>query len=103
MNCMKCGRETLVENIFCQDCLEEMEKYPVQPGTVVLLPPRRQSAIIQKLPKRHVSTAEEQITFLRKCVMILTVLLAVCIAAIVIMFQPTMHYVLDPDGKSRQN
>ena len=29
MNCMKCGRETQNEQVFCQDCLQEMEKYIV--------------------------------------------------------------------------
>ena len=31
MNCMKCGRETENEAVFCPDCLQIMEKYPV-PG-----------------------------------------------------------------------
>ena len=44
---------------------------------------------------RVIKTPEEQILFLRKCIMVLTVLLAVCIAAIALMFKPTMHYVLD--------
>jgi len=103
MNCMKCGRETQAEDVFCQDCLLEMEKYPVRPGTVVLLPRRRESSIVKKLPKRHVLTAEEQITFLRKWVMILTILLAVCIGAIAAMFRPTMHYVMDEHVEIGQN
>ena len=64
MDCMKCGRETEHENVFCPDCLTEMEKYPVRPDTVVLLPRRRESSIIKKVPKRHTITAEEQITLL---------------------------------------
>lgn len=103
MNCMKCGRETQNENVFCQDCLMEMEKYPVQPGTVVLLPRRRETSIIKKMPKRHVPSAEEQIKFLRKWVMILTVALVICLAAIALMFRPTMHYVLDQHVEIGQN
>lgn len=103
MNCMKCGRETQDETVFCQDCLLEMEKYPVQPGAVVLLPRRRESSVIKKIPKRHVPAPEEQIKVLRKTVMILTIALAVCIAAIVLMFKPTMHYVLDEHVEIGQN
>lgn len=103
MNCIKCGQETQNENAFCLDCLMEMEKYPVRPGTVVLLPRRRETSIVKKMPKRHVPTAEEQIQFLRKCIMILSVALAVCIVAIVLMFKPTMHYVLDQHVEIGQN
>ena len=103
MNCMKCGRETQNEAVFCRDCLAEMEKYPVQPGAVVLLPRRREPSVLKKMPKRHVPTAEEQNIFLRKCVMILSVLVVVCFLAIILMFKPTMHYVLDEHYVIGQN
>ena len=103
MNCMKCGRETEENAVFCQSCLLEMEKYPVDPGTVVQLPRRREPSILKKLPKRHVPTAEEQNEVLRKCVMVLSILLTVCILAIVLMFKPTMHYVLDEHVEIGQN
>lgn len=103
MDCMKCGRETENEAVFCQNCLTEMEKYPVQPGTVVLLPRRRESSVLKKTPKRHVPTAEEQIRTLRKWVLWMAVLLFICITAIVLMFNPTMHYVLDEHVEIGQN
>ena len=103
MNGMKCGRETENEQVFCQDCLQVMEKFPILPGTVVLLPRRREPSVIKKATKRHISTAEEQVKVLRKRVMTLTILLVVCIAAIVLMFNPTMHYVLDEHVEIGQN
>ena len=36
--CMKCGRELKPGAVFCDHCQAEMEKYPVKPGIVVLLP-----------------------------------------------------------------
>ena len=103
MNCMKCGRETRDENVFCQDCLLDMEKYPVRPGTVVLLPRRRESSVVKKIQKRHVPTADEQIAFLRRWVLILSVVLCICIAAIALMINPTMHYILDEHVEIGQN
>ena len=103
MNCMKCGRETQNETVFCQDCLAEMEKYPVQPGAVVLLPRRREPSIMKKLPKRHMPTLEEQVVFFRKWVIYLSILLALCVIAIVVMFKPTMHYVMDEHYEKGQN
>ena len=103
MYCMKCGRETENENVFCLDCQQEMEKYPVQPGAVVFLNRRREPTVIKKLPKRHVPTAEEQNVFLRKMVMWLSIALVVCILTILLMFNPTMHYVLDEHVEIGQN
>ena len=103
MNCMKCGRETQDESVFCQDCLTEMKKYPVRPGTVVLLPRRREPSILKKIPKRYMLTMEEQITFLRNAVMVLSILLGICIAAIALMLKPTMHYVMDEHVEIGQN
>ena len=103
MYCMKCGRETENETVFCQDCLAEMEKYPVQPGTVVLLPRRREPSMLKKIPKRHLITMEEQLVFLRKAVMVLSILLGICLAAIALMFKPTMHYVLGEHVEIGQN
>ena len=103
MNCMKCGRETENEQVFCQDCLQVMEKFPVRPGTVVLLPRRREPSVIKKNIKRHVPSAEEQVKILRKRVLTLTLLLIMCIVAIVLMYKPTMHYVLDEHVEIGQN
>lgn len=103
MNCMKCGREVTEDGVFCTDCLLEMEKYPVDPGTVVLLPRRRETVIQKKQSKRHGPTPEEQIASLRKRILVLTLLLIACITAVVLMFEPTMHYVRDEHFEIGQN
>ena len=103
MNCIKCGRETTGENVFCQDCLAEMEKYPVEPGTVVLLPRRKDSYGTKKSGKRHAPTSEELVVTLRRQIAALLLLLAACIVAILLMFQPTMHYINDDHYEIGQN
>lgn len=40
MNCMKCGREISGDQVFCDHCLADMEKYPVRPDIVIQLPKR---------------------------------------------------------------
>lgn len=40
MSCMRCGKETDVSQVFCAECLEEIEKQPVKPGTPIQLPYR---------------------------------------------------------------
>ena len=46
--CLKCGKETAEKAIFCQQCQDDMGKYPVKPGTVIHLP-KRQNAPEKKL------------------------------------------------------
>ena len=65
MNCMKCGRETEAEQIFCESCLEEMEKYPVRPNTVVQIPNRVGGPGSRKTFQRR-QTPEEQVAILEK-------------------------------------
>lgn len=102
MHCIKCGREAQGEDSFCQTCLLEMQKYPVEPGTVVLLP-RRKETSVKKTVKRHTPSQEEQISFLRRRVALLTLLLAICIALILVMFKPSMHYIRDEHYEIGQN
>lgn len=40
MQCMKCGREVPDGHVFCDKCLETMDRYPVKPGTPVQILPR---------------------------------------------------------------
>ena len=38
MNCMKCGREVEDGQVFCQECLAEMETDPIRISTPVHIP-----------------------------------------------------------------
>ena len=70
MNCMKCGRELNGEGVFCPECLEEMAKYPIKPGTVVHLPRRKYEPPLKKAMNRRKAqpAPEEQVKNLRKLV-----------------------------------
>jgi hypothetical protein len=103
MNCMKCGREISEPDVFCPECLRDMEKYPVEPGAVVLMPRRKETYYQKKAPKRNTPSAEEQLAVLRKRMALLILLLVMCIAAIVLMFKPTMHYIRDEHYEIGQN
>ncbi len=87
MHCVKCGREIPQEQTFCQDCLAEMERYPVKPGTVVQLPHRPSSSPTKKPPQRRkpAPSPEEQIARLRKSVRHLAVLLTLALAALAVL------------------
>lgn len=86
MNCLKCGKETDGTNVFCQECLQIMERYPVKPGTPIHLPQRTTHGQ-EKQPVRRKETTAEDITqqlrsltrWLTAAIAILSILL--CITA----------------------
>ena len=84
MNCMKCGREIEETQVFCAECLTEMEKYPVKPGTVVQLPSRITAAPVRKpVRRRPQMPPEEQNKLLKKRVWILRFLLTLTTALLI--------------------
>lgn len=103
MNCLKCGRETAAEQVFCEDCRLDMEKYPVKPGTVVLLPRRRDSNAPKKVSKRRSLPLEEQVKILRKWVTALAIALGICLALIAFMVYPSVQYMMEDHFKVGQN
>ena len=93
MNCMKCGREVDTEQVFCEDCLLDMEKYPVAPGTAVHLPRRRETSAVRKQPsRRRTPSLEEQVKTLKRRVRILAAALAVTVALLLALIYPAVNY-----------
>lgn len=67
MTCIKCGREIPAEQVFCDGCLEVMEKYPVKRDAAIHLPNRTAQASSKKQgSRRRQLPPEEQVLLLRK-------------------------------------
>ena len=96
MLCMKCGREIEPEQVFCPECLAEMEKYPVKPGTVVQLPKHTPPSPVRKqITHRHTpqENPEEQIKKLKRLVAALLCALILSMATIVgLLYLGADHY-----------
>ena len=104
MGCMKCGRDTISEQVFCPDCLVEMEKYPVRPGTVVQLPSRRSAAAVKKQQtKKRAIPLEDQVKLLKKRCRILLLLLILMTALAAAMAVPTVNHLTENHFKIGQN
>lgn len=99
MNCVKCGREAPENRLFCDECVEEMEKYPVKPDAVVLLPPVNSTAAKKKpVRKKAVLTPEEQVKKLKSRVRVLAALvliLSLMMGAMTYVTITTMDDILD--------
>ena len=85
MYCLRCGKETELEKVFCGECLQTMEKYPVKPGTAIHLHHRQvvQSQRKASRAKRH-SDTEDQILFLRKALRVMGLLLILSVIGLAI-------------------
>lgn len=106
MQCLKCGKETENERTFCPSCMEDMEKYPVKPGTPVQLPIRPGGAANRKPParKRPNIGEKEQIAKLGHKVKVLDTLLMVMVAALmVVTLLLVQQYYKTPDRPTGQN
>ena len=67
MHCIKCGKETKGEQVFCTHCLELMEKYPVKSDTPIQLPNRPNSSSQKKQNrKKRPMDQDEKIARLRR-------------------------------------
>lgn len=105
MNCLKCGREIDEGQVFCNDCLTEMAKYPVKPGTAVLLPARGNAAASKKVHtrRRGKPAPEEQLKSLKTRIRILSLLLAVCMILLIVLSVFTFRYLKEDDFLPGQN
>ena len=74
MGCMKCGQKTEENRLFCEECMEDMARYPVDPNTIVRLPNRQTSPVTKKKAqrRRRFWSPENQIELLRARVKVLT-------------------------------
>ena len=96
MYCLKCGREVNEDKVFCPDCVAVMEQYPVKPGTVVLLPKRREGGTVNRTTARRKNLSpEEVIRKLRRKSVALLVAWLVTFLALCAMSVPGITHILE--------
>ena len=98
MHCLKCGRELESQQMFCNDCLADMERYPVAPGTPVHIPLRKAPAPTRSSRRRKISP-EEQIRILKKRIRSLTIALVIIISLMTAAVYFTADYLLNDETR----
>ena len=79
MYCLKCGKNTQQRQVFCQECLQVMEQYPVAPGTTIQLPQRESAQGTKKTPAKPHKTQSEIILQMRSTIRWLSVTLGILV------------------------
>lgn len=98
MNCMRCGRETGSGQVFCKECLADMEKYPVKPGTVIQLPKRPAvQASKRPAPRKRFRKPEDEAAFLKKLNRWLIIALLLITLAFVVVSAIAIHFINKQD------
>lgn len=81
MKCMRCGTGITSGAVFCEECLADMEKHPVKPGTPINLPRREKQQSVKRSKKRFYKP-EEHISALRRLVAWLMTLIIILVLAL---------------------
>lgn len=85
MFCLKCGKEISEKQVFCNDCLIEMEKYPVKPDTKIFLPRTTAPSTVKKnTSRRKLLSPEERILRMKKAIQLLCFVLTVTLLGLVL-------------------
>ena len=79
MYCLKCGKETKENRVFCDGCIGNMSDYPVKVDAKVSLPNREQAVLPKKQPRKR--TLEEQLLAMQR----LSQRLVIALVAVTIM------------------
>ncbi len=103
MHCLKCGRETAEDQVFCQTCLDIMAGYPVRPGAPVVLPRRQEAPPPKKQPRRRPLPPEVQKRNQHRRVRVLSVVSAIAVFLAVLFAIPAWRYVEENRPRPGQN
>lgn len=96
MYCLRCGRDTTDNHVFCDICQQTMEQYPVKPGTPIHLPHRATPvAAKRRFRRKRQITPEEQISLLKKSLrqartLLILVTVVLCLAITMLVYE-TLH------------
>ncbi len=66
MACMKCGKKTKDEQVFCPACLTVMESYPVKSDVRIQLPNWQKLDAAKRANRKRIVPPEEQVVQLRR-------------------------------------
>ena len=101
MQCMKCGREIPAGQVFCDECLKDMEKYPVKPGTAIHLPPPLKAVPAKKsnVNRRPALQPVEQVKILKQRLFFVSAMLILTLMLMISGFLLTAEFIQDSQSK----
>ena len=83
MKCMKCAVSIPSGQVFCENCLADMEKHPVSPNAPLILP-RRDNHVSTKHGWKRPRKPEEQLPRMRKLIFFLMAVILILTIALTV-------------------
>lgn len=96
MNCLRCGKETEERAVFCPECLKDMERHPVKPGTMIRIPQRPAPDPKKAAKKSREYTPEEQLHAAKTLVQFLFVLVLGLLGGLLVTGTLLFHLLSQP-------
>jgi len=103
MKCLRCGRETASDHVFCDTCIQIMDQYPVNPSTPVILPKRTETVSARKTSRRKAIPLDEQVVLLRSRIRLLFILLTAMTLLCILLIYPAVRYLMEDHFLPGQN
>lgn len=91
MSCLKCGQEVSSGQIFCDACLADMAKHPVDPSTPVIIP-KRTRPLPAKRGHKRLQKPEDLITTQRRIIWLLIAIIIFLMLVIGALSFTAVHY-----------
>lgn len=85
MSCMRCGKETDESQVFCAECLADMERHPVKSGTPIQLPHRPNRAAVKRASFQLAASKWQDRIFRLKYIMFWLIVLIVLLTAALVL------------------
>ena len=93
MSCLNCNKDTTGTAVFCDECLKEMEAYPVEKGTPAIIPVQPSPLAQKKQGRELFGSIEENLYVSRRtarrlagALLIMTTLFLLSVAALVYVY-----------------
>lgn len=96
LKCMRCGKDTEDRAVFCPECLADMERHPVKPGTIIRIPVRQEHDTRKPTKKNWDLSLEEQLEAVQNLAQLLFVTVLGLLGALIITGALLLHFLSQP-------
>ena len=91
MYCLKCGGDVRSPDVFCPECLADMDTCPVRTDAVIQIP-YRPAPVVEKPARKKTKNHTDNIRSLRRlirwlCVVVAALTLLVCLLGLLLFYQ----------------
>ncbi|MBE6983068.1 MAG: hypothetical protein E7435_02125 [Ruminococcaceae bacterium] len=92
MSCLNCNKDTVGTAVFCDECLQAMEAYPVEKGTPAIIPVQPSPISQKKQTHELFGSLEENLSITRRAARRLAGALAI-MSLLLLLLSITLIYI----------